>query len=959
MSDDQGYTPPAYNKVSITLQPEQNQVWNRVSINLTPDSSGGGTAQYVGGDGFGVDSQQFGQANLCLSLEYLRPTSVASSLKFGTASIKRSAEFIKPNGLNALSIGVAKVDNFHRRISLVGIFSQVFGTAKVYNLKSYIQVNSINPPAYDYRYLPKVELADRTISVTGIAPQIPVKDPNKDNKHLIAYGVRYMPMKGYEATLFGKAGIYYNPRYLEPRGIFDQYNAEHKVSPKIIIYPEGFVATRFGSRIIPESQSIYPFGFAEQFGQQEVHNYTQYVIPKGFLTSGILPEYRWGNTYAYNLKQFITQNESIDSGLHQPTAGKPELFNRNRQIKTHGHDSQRFGFQLLENGARILGPSGIASPIEVQSTKSFIAYRNRKVTVEGINHPFASSWHQLINAAALIRAKGFDAARYGVLGTQNTRRYFRFITGGKMSQYGHPMISHSIRHIQGNPFYAIGTPLVPMPKIENAVQFIQAKGFESQQMGWLESYIRWNRIYPRYTSGAVTGEPVIKNRNMHPSIRGFEPMELGNPTIEFFDKKIQQHSFIATLFGRHTIGDSKRYFEVGSIKPPELSRFHKVYEIGTGRYPVTRILPIGFTGEKFIGNPAVLQNNIIVKNEGPFTRFGNTEVRFLGARVEPGIWEVNWGVPRVDYKTRTIYPQGKDFMAFHKEKQSVMFVTAHTIYAATPDVPDQARRNHANPKLPLHYIGGYAEESDMVVGPGANFGNAKIDHYHRFLKPGSIQAIKMTDLEIRNTYHLIAPKGLNALRMGMISPLGDQTILIRSGITSSNTFGRLAVRNNLVTPDKIKPNGLNALSFGANKIEHLNRTLRLTGFNSLQMGVSRSNDTPFMWQSLHVGPPVPMNIGGNDHQLFGNTWISHYVREVVATGNDFAIVNEYDLYAFQHRMKVWNADKNEPVRQHLYTQGFIADTYGIPNIKNGVHYIRPDGNSEQYRKGAPSKGQTS
>ena len=71
MSDDQEYTPPAYNRVSITLQPEQNQVWNRVSINLTPDSSGGGGgAQYVGGDGFGIDSQQLGQANIRLSFEY-------------------------------------------------------------------------------------------------------------------------------------------------------------------------------------------------------------------------------------------------------------------------------------------------------------------------------------------------------------------------------------------------------------------------------------------------------------------------------------------------------------------------------------------------------------------------------------------------------------------------------------------------------------------------------------------------------------------------------------------------------------------------------------------------------------------------------------------------------------------------------------------------------------------------
>lgn len=955
------YVPPEYNAVTIEATKKRVYDWNKVSINLTPKKSGSSTgeAQYVGGDGFAIDSQQFGQTKVRLAVEYLKPAGITATIAFGTTSIKRAVEFIKPGGLDSLNFGAAQVENFHRRIPPFGINSQVFGTSKIYNLRTYLQIDSINPPAYDYRYLPKVEYADRAIQVQGIAaPDLNPKPESKD-RHLIAYGVRYLQMNGYEATLFGHSGIYYNPRFLEPRGIFDQYNAEHKVSPKIIIHPEGFDANRFGSRIIPESQSIYPFGFKEAWGENGIHNYLQYVVPKGFLTVGALPEYRWGNTYAYNLKQFITQNESSDSGLFPPSAGKPELFNRNRQIKTHGHDSQRFGFQLLENGARVLGPSGIVSPIEVQPTKSFIAYRNRKVIAEGIDHPFASTWHQLTNAAALVQAKGFDAARYGTLTAQNTRRYFRFITGGELAQYGTPMISHGIRHIQADPFYTIGAPLVPMPKVENAVQFIHTKGFESQQMGWLESYIRWNRIYPRYTGGSVTGEPVVKNRNEHPKIRGFESMEFGNPSIDFFNKTIQQNSFIATLFGRLSIGDSKRFLEPASIKPVEITRFHEVYEIGTGHYPVKRILPTGFHSDKLIGTPVVLQNNIIVTNEGPFTRFGNTQVRFLGARVEPGIWEMNWGVPRVEYKTRTIYPQGKDFLEFFPDRQPAMMVSAHTIYAATTKVPEQAVRNHASPELPLHPIGGYDAVSQSVVEPGAKFGQSKIDHYHRYLKPYSIASLSTPRPEIRNTHHVIAPKGINAARVGMIAPLGDQTVLMRGGIASRNTFGELDIKNKVITPNDIKPVGISALGFGANRLEHFHRSIQLAGINSMEMGRSKDNDTPYTWQGLHVGPPMPTIAGGDNYQIFGTAWISHAVRELLPEGNDFSVVNEYDLYAFQHRMKVWNADKKEPSRQQVYTQGFVATSYGVPNIKHAAHYIRPDGNSEQYRKGAPSKGQTS
>lgn len=931
----------------------------QLDFNLGADNSEG-ASQYINPEG--LDAILFGQAQLRSSDVNLYVQGFKSAFVSLTHQVYHYHRWLKPAaGIAPGNIGRPLIKNFIGQAFPSGIAPGGIGKPLIQNWQQFISLNGIPAPAYDYTKLPKIDFLSRKITVTtGIAPPLPASRPQNDVKPEIGYGIRYRDMKGFDASLFGRSGIYYNPRYLEPRGIFDQYNAEHKVSPKIIIYPEGFDATRFGSRIIPERQSIYPVGFKESWGENGIHNYLQHVVPKGFLSVGELPEYRWGNTYAYNLKQFIKQNESSDSGLFPPSAGKPELFNRNRQIKTHGHDSQRFGFQLLENGARVLGPSGIASPIEVQPTKSFIAYRNRKVIAEGIDHPFSSTWHQLINAAALVQPKGFDAARYGTLTAQNTRRYFRFITGGELTQYGTPMVSHGIRHIQADPFYTIGAPLVPMPKVENAVQFIHNQGFESQQMGRLESYIRWNRIYPRYTGGSVTGEPVVKNRNEHPKIRGFESMEFGNLSIDFFNKTIQHNSFIATLFGRLSIGDSKRFLEPASIKPVEITRFHEVYEIGTGHYPVKRILPTGFHSDKLIGTPVVLQNNIIVTNEGPFTRFGNTEVRFLGARVEPGIWETNWGVPRVDYKTRTIYPQGKDFMAFHEEKQRVMFVTAHTIYAATRTVPAQAIKNHDYPGLPLHYIGGYDTVLGGVVEPGAKFGKAKIDHYHRFLKPSSIQLLNMLGGEIRNTYHVIAPKGFNALRMGNISPLGDQTVLLRSGI-APGAFGRPTVkrRTDIEDENKLKPSGIASLIFGRQEVQHFNRSLMMTGFHSLAMGASSQNDKPYQWQRLHVGAPMPTIAGGENYQIFGTAWISHAVRELLPEGNDFSVVNEYDLYAFQHRMKVWNADKKEPSRQQVYTQGFVATSYGVPNIKHAAHYIRPDGNSEQYRKGAPSKGQTS
>jgi hypothetical protein len=36
----------------------------------------------------------------------------------------------------------------------------------------------------------------------------------------------------------------------------------------------------------------------------------------------------------------------------------------------------------------------------------------------------------------------------------------------------------------------------------------------------------------------------------------------------------------------------------------------------------------------------------------------------------------------------------------------------------------------------------------------------------------------------------------------------------------------------------------------------------------------------------------------------------------------------------------------------LEAVGFVSSSYGVPNTKPAAHYIRPDGNADQFRKGA-------
>ena len=105
-----------------------------------------------------------------------------------------------------------------------------------------------------------------------------------------------------------------------------------------------------------------------------------------------------------------------------------------------------------------------------------------------------------------------------------------------------------------------------------------------------------------------------------------------------------------------------------------------------------------------------------------------------------------------------------------------------------------------------------------------------------------------------------------------------------------------------------------------------------------------------MWQGLRVGELVKGNYGGFENEAFGNTFISLKIRNVEAQGFE-SFVTEYDYTQFDKRMRVIRKDLPKP---SLSIQPMGIDTLntGVPNIKPAVHYIRPDGNADQYRKGA-------
>ena len=206
---------------------------------------------------------------------------------------------------------------------------------------------------------------------------------------------------------------------------------------------------------------------------------------------------------------------------------------------------------------------------------------------------------------------------------------------------------------------------------------------------------------------------------------------------------------------------------------------------------------------------------------------------------------------------------------------------------------------------------------------------------------------------VRLGRNYISPPGFRAFRMGWHEIPGTR-ILEQFDSEDAALYGEPSIDHIVpVGPRMIAAPGLDALDVGEQQIELLNRVVSAQGYEATRMGAAKPGDTPYMWQGLRVGPLMPTIPEGFGADLHGEQWISQRVREVHPAGfDDFR--SEYQLEAFEQRMRVTRrAPSTTIVARNLLAAGaHPASVLGTPDIRPGTHFIRPDGNADQFRKGA-------
>lgn len=905
----------------------------------------------------------------------------------GVPSIKLNLSVLTPSGIAPkLTLGNAQINNKTPSVFIKGIAAPEFTTQMVSHRNREVRTKPLDSYLSGYPTVTKPpELAPRGIRSSNFS------EPNISNKnryvHLdglahskygaviarlrnayvatrshdslyvarpwVSDAIRYVFPAGSFAEIFGGSWASRGVRFLLPTSVNPPPYAVQKISRKIIITPIGYEATLWGSRITPLSTTLYPLGAIGAHGNPVVQLGTNYIKPKGFISVGQQPGDRWGWHIAYNSTQYINHYFVPDDGLVPPKWSEwQSVENRNKTIGVIGFSYSKHGYTYIQNNARLLQPRG---DVLLQYGSLMAAYRIRHINPESIVYPGMSSWGIVRNSARILSPAGIAHTVFGGCEIVNTRRYYNRIGNFESLEFGLGMVAERVRAISIEARYSIAPAIIRLPVVDNLTKYIDLSGYEDSAYGQPALSIHFNIIAPKWVHREKPGSPALKNLTPELLTRGHDSSEFGITAIRTQWRELVASGDRQTLIGLHHMSDTKQFIAVRGWVATTAPQGHKLTRLSTNPYVTQYVWLNNESGndvEHGIKPPVNqlprpgLNQNVLYMNAINSQSFGALSIRINHIIIDSGIAIHNISNDTLVYNKRTYISKAgaiNSGTALGKPRLS-----PHTIWAVM-EAPPQAIDNHKS-GTSRHYVGNADGK-----GVGARLGKPVVESSIRHIRPTDStyqpsSRIGRPLLVLRK--RIIKTDSFRVSRFGVPSiPFTPQSIGLLSGI-HNNVFGTAVFnRPPYLGPLYISPKGLLANSFGRHDASNLTRYLSTMGSNSLQMGLSKPRDTPFMWQGLRVGEHVPLVIGGYESLVFGTTTAWHKIREMQPIGFN-AFSSGYELSNFRGRMTVSNATLPEDMIFEITVPGREGSVIGQHGVKLGQHFIRPDGNSEQFRKGA-------
>lgn len=884
--------------------------------------------QFIGHDGF--DASEFAQPILTLDWQYPPQYRVVNASWAGQEAYSRpvaslnvqwsatvgpiSAQYANPEGFDAQAIGDAVARNAVEYLAPTGFDAQGHGQPTIWNLNQYLKLGGIGSKLAWGR--PTVQNKDRYLTVTGF-------DAKAFGTVFMQGGVVQLQLNGIAApSQSQRPWLSFSPRWLTTSPIPAPGLPVPLVGGTRYVEPSGFEATAWGERIIPEARTIYTEGQSlTLWGDPFPWNYTTLVRPEPVAWQA--EEQRWGQNSVWNWQRYITQFHEAE---HVDQFGSwTGVENRNRVITHHSTAPAVIPSPSVDNGARALLPAGIEAPAEPEYYRAgMVAYRVRELPIDGIEAPDPSYWLTVANGAKVLAPSGLDAQAHGLATLENTRRYFPYISGGDQQIIGTPMVADRIRTLSFESRYGISPPQIDLPEVKLHTRYVEPSGHEASGMGGHELRIHWTIVTPRWTHRDLVGEPAVRNVTPELPVYGHNSEEFGQAQVRTQWRELLTRELYGTLFGLSRISDRRQTVQLAGIDAMRIGDKLKVERTGPyipeAQY-IIHIDPHGYFPETMprpddhgVGEPT-LNSQSAYPESWVADRFGEPTVELMG--ISPvGMNDFVFGEHAVDLLHRVI-----TVSEYHWDPNQLgdARVSPHTVKPST--FPYQP------PEL----------------------GRPVVTNRNRTVSAHGASHVSLGAPRISNRTHFIYPEGMRA-RFGFPRVSDGSQALMGIGFDST-AIGTATVGRPAVVRDTIEPPGFYG-AFGNQRIEHFNRAVTPQAWDSSRLGASGTSPR-FMPQRLHVGPPDWPTMDGFCAEEYGMPWVSLRVRDVFVPGSD-QFLCEYDFYNFSLRMRVSPRPVSGPAARTLEPAGFDALAAGVVNISNWVQYIRPDGNMDNFRKGAPT-----
>lgn len=894
---------------------------------------------------------------------------------FGEGAIFNKTPSISPKSIVG-AIGQVYVDYAIRTIRVSGFAHYGFGRAKLtkppelspkggyffeageHTISNRVRTLFVDSIEAKKTSLPTVWHRVRQLFLAGGIDSLAFGKPK------LEHGIRELLFKGFVLDGYGKPKVDFRVRYIDVESIVTITNSNHQVGGTQYLLPSGFDAARYGERIIPEAQNIYAKGIFSDFGLAKIWLYSQYLKPRGFDTENTFLHGRWGTQKLWNKRQYITMYYDPDSLLNPPKDNSKwlNISNRNRELSTFGSTLSLYGRPAVQNKAVPVYPLGKDWNVVGQHR---ISHFIQRVKCEPIEAPYISWWSNVHNNAAVLKAQGATLSLFGQPSVVNTRRYRR-VEGFITSVFGYPLIADRIREITFESRYGIAPPRIELPIVDLYSRYVEPLGINKTAFGSIELNIYRAKIITRWSHAESAGTPDIRNVTPELKVRGKPSDEFGTAQLKLSKSYHNIEGYIATLIPKHRIEFKTREITVKGMQMMAFGTRIKLDRMGSSPYATQYIsleyphgasqhegtaldgYGIGVPGESYLGGPPTTgqapQVPVPKFNREVITRvtindaskFGDAIVSANTIRVEPGIQEFVVGEPNVTLKNRTIQPSSIESTLDYGKPR----LNPHTIYAVR-NGSVQAVRNHPT------------QGSINYVNEGIRLGSPIVTLQHRTMRAqgSSFMAVPQPTISLKINY--VRPSGFSTLRFGWHSVPEWERTVTQFGSIESMIFGRPTVAIKYWDLRQyLKPKGIQPPVPSRHLVEFFHRQVLVKGFDAAMLGASIYKDTEFYPQSLNVGFPKPVRVVGKDASLFGKTYISHRVREVQVSGFD-SFISTYTLEKYKDRMQVIRLKPTPPMYKVAHPLPTIMTLMGTPDIKLKVHYIRPDGNSDQYRKGAP------